>query len=111
MQLLIILFLGIILMYLVWKRLIHVDISFAFFIVVLFLFIASISENFVSMLAKIFGIVYEPIAVVLSLIIFIFCIILLMVVFITRLNRKHAELVRKVALIEMSNNSDKIDKK
>ena len=109
MQLLIILFLGIILIYLVWKRLIHVDISFAFFIVILFLFIASISENFVSLLAKVFGIVYEPIAVVLSLIIFIFCIILLMVVFITKLNRKHAELVRKVALIEMSNKNEKND--
>ena len=109
MQILVIFVLGIILIFLVWKRLIHVDISFSFFIVIIFLTIASVSETFINFLAFIFGIVYEPIAVILSLIIFIFCIILLLAVFITRLSSKHSQLVRKVAQIEISNNKDKIN--
>lgn len=102
MKILTVIILAMGLIFLVWKRLMHVDLSFIFFVALIFLGIASLSENFISFTAGIFGIVYEPLVIILITIFLLLCIIIILVIFVTKLNKRHTELVRRVAVIELS---------
>ena len=111
MQTLVIIFMALSLILLVWKKLIHIDISFFFFLSLILLGLASLNDNFVSYIADFFGIIYEPIAIVFLTIFLLLCMIILLVIFITRLNTKHIALVKKVAELELSNQVNKSDEK
>ncbi len=101
MQTLIIIFLLVSLLLLLWKKLIHIDISFFFFLALIFLGFISLNEKFVSFIANIFAIKYEPIAIVFLTIFLLLCLITMLLILITKLNNKHIELVKKVAKIEL----------
>ena len=101
MQALIIIFLLLSLLLLLWKKLIHIDVSLFFFLALIFLGFISLNDKFVSFIANIFSIKYEPIAIVFMTIFLLLCLITMLLILITKLNTKHIALVKKVAEIEL----------
>ncbi len=103
MQALVITLMALGLLMLVWRKLIHIDFSFFLFIALIILGFASLNENFVTNIANLFGIKYEPIAIIFLTIFLLLCMIIMLVIFITKLNIKHTALVKKVAELELNN--------
>ncbi|PPR79533.1 MAG: hypothetical protein CFH01_00364 [Alphaproteobacteria bacterium MarineAlpha2_Bin1] len=101
MQTLVIIFLSIGFFILLWKKLIHIDISFFLFLALIFLGFFSLNDTFVSFIADLFSIKYEPIAIVFLTIFILLCINITLLIFITKINLKHIALVKKVAAIEL----------
>jgi hypothetical protein len=87
---------------LVWKRLIHVDMSFLLFLALIGLGAASLSERFIELTAAVFGIVYAPLAVILLAMFILLCLVVLLVVFLTRINQRHIEVLRRIAILELA---------
>ncbi|MBL41036.1 MAG: hypothetical protein CMM49_00080 [Rhodospirillaceae bacterium] len=101
MQTLVVIFLSIGFFFLLWKKLIHIDISFFLFLALIFLGFLSLNNTFVTFIANIFSIKYEPIAIIFLTIFILLCINITLLVFITKINLKHAALVKKVAEIDL----------
>lgn len=90
------------LFYLIWKRLMHIDLSFIFFAALIALSIASFSEGFINLTAGLFGIAYSPLSVILIALFILLCLITLLVVFVTGLSQRHVKVVRCLAMLELA---------
>ena len=103
MQTLVIIFMTLGIFILLWKKLIHIDISFFLFVALIILGIASLNDRFVSYIADFFHIKYQPIAIVFLTIFLLLCMIVILLIAITKINAKHSALVKKVAELELNN--------
>tara|TARA_B100000686_G_C16370640_1_gene752376 strand:- start:438 stop:767 length:330 start_codon:yes stop_codon:yes gene_type:complete len=103
MQTLVIIFMTLSLFFLLWKKIIQIDISFFLFLALITLGIASLNDRFVTYIANVFNIKYEPIAIVFLSIFLLLCMIIMLVIAVSKLNAKHKALVIKVAELELGN--------
>ena len=84
------------------RRLIQIDMSFFLYVALVALAIGSLSPTFIDVVAHIFGIIYQPLAVILLALFILLCMVTLVAIYITRLGQRHSTLVRRFAAIELA---------
>ena len=84
------------------RRLIQIDMSFFLYVALVVLAVGSLSPAFVAVVAHIFGIIFEPLAVILIALFILLCMVTLVTIYVTRLGQRHTTLVRRFAAIELA---------
>lgn len=87
---------------LVRRRLLHIDLSFFLLLALLLLSAASLSQSFILFAADIFGIVYEPLVIILIALFIVLCLVTLLSSYLTRLQQRHIAMVRRLAAMELA---------
>ncbi len=100
-KLAIILFLVVALVMLVRRGLIHVDLSFPWFLAIVVLGLLSTQATFVGWVAARLGILYAPIAIVFITIFMLLGLVTALLVGLTRLRRRQIQIVRYLAALEL----------
>jgi hypothetical protein len=86
---------------LVRRRLLQVDLSFPWFVALVALGFASLSDRFIDWAAGTLGIVYQPIGIVFLTIALLVGLITVQAIAISRLRERHIGLVRRLAQLEL----------
>lgn len=89
------------LIYLVRRRLLHVDLSFFILAALFLLSAASISNQFIDATARFLGIIFPPLAIILIALFLILCLVILLAIYLTRLRARQVSLIRYLARIEI----------
>ena len=92
---------GLGLIFLVQRRLLHVDLSFFLFLALAGLSIASFNGSFIAATAQILGIIYPPIAIILLVLLVFLCLLIFFAVYLTRLRERSIRLARRLASLEL----------
>jgi hypothetical protein len=100
-KLAIILFLVLALVMLVRRGLIHVDLSFPWFLAIVILALLTTQDAFVGWVAARLGIVYAPIAIVFITIFILLGLVTALLAGLTRLRRRQIQIVRYLAALEL----------
>jgi hypothetical protein len=95
-HILIVVGLAAVLLLLVRRGLIHVDLSFPWFVAIIVLGVLSTSEGFIHSAAAALGIVYPPIAIVFLTIFIVLGLITSLLIIITRLRCRQIQIVRRI---------------
>lgn len=90
------------LLYLVRRRLLHIDLSFFLLLAILLLSVASLSQSFILLAASVLEIVYEPLAIVLLALFVLLCLVTLLSVYMSSAEQRDLALVRRVAALELA---------
>jgi len=101
-KLAIIIALALALLVLVRRRLIYVDLTFPWFLALVVLGFASIFEEFVTTVAVVVGIYFEPLSVVFISMFLLLAIITTVLISLTALRRRQIDLVRHLAASELA---------
>jgi len=108
MKLVAVLVVTLLLFYLVRRKLLHVDFSLPWLLAIIVLGFASLSEGFVSWVARLLGIVDPPLAVILISLFLVLGLTTFLAVALSRLRYRQISLVRHLAQMELSSQEKKI---
>jgi hypothetical protein len=100
-KLAIVLFFFVTFVVLVRKRLLNIDLSFPWFLSLVIVAIGSTSPLFIQGTAKLFGIVYAPLVVILLVLFIYLGLITVLGIYITELRRRQILIVRKLAQYDL----------
>lgn len=90
-------FMFVVFILLIRKRLLNIDLSFPWFASLVVLTFASTSPTFIQSTAKLFGIVYAPLIIILLALFILLGLITVLGVYITELRRRQILIIRKLA--------------
>jgi predicted membrane protein len=88
-------------LFLVRRRLLQVDLSFPLFLALIALGLASTSETFIERVASWFGVVYEPLVVILIALAILLALVIVLAVAHSRLRQRQIMIVRHIAAVEL----------
>lgn len=99
---LIMLALGASLFFLVHRGIIQIDLSFPWFVAIVFLGLLSSNEAFVLFFSRTLGIIYPPIAIIFATVFVLFGLITIILAIVTILRRRQISIVRSLATLELT---------
>ena len=102
LELAIIIFLAVCLIYLIHQGLIQVDLSMPWFLALIIFGFLSLNDGFVNWLGNILGIFYPPLAVVFITITILLGLITVLLIAFTRMHHQQINIVRRLADIELA---------
>ncbi len=98
----IMLFIFIILISLIKFRKINVDLSFPWFAALIILTFSSTSPDFIQGTAKLLGVVYAPLVIILLALFILLGLITVLGIYITELRRRQIQIIRKLAQYDLN---------
>ena len=97
----VIVFLAICLLFMVQRGLVHIDMSFPWFVAIILLGFLSTSSQFVEWSASVLGILYPPVAIIFATIFLLLGLITALLIGFSRLRDRQIEIVRRLAALEL----------
>ena len=99
---------AVVLILMVRRRLLQVDMSFPLFLALVVLALASTNERFINGIAGFFGIVYEPLAVILFALFIVVALVTVVVIGLSHLRDRQRNIVRRLVARDLSQQESRL---